>query len=342
MRFDSLPLSVAHRAPHGEAGLNPPKISVLIPTYNYARFLPEAIESVLAQDWPNFELLIVDDHSTDNTAEVVQPYCLRDPRVHFEANAANLGMVNNWNYCLARAGGEYIKFLFGDDKLCHPQALAKMIALLESHPTAVLAASARIILDENSKAVDIWRPLADGCHNGRKIIAACLAQDGKNLVGEPSAVMFRKKDAQRGFNAAWRQVVDMEMWFQMLEHGDLACTREALCAFRCHPDQQTERNTAAGLGRREHAIFFSNYATQPWLPRQVVFPILLHLRRSRRKDPAATTPELLECEHRLTGRWGKSWPFFYRLYWLRHRLSKPFYNLSHSLQKRLFRRRQTD
>jgi len=318
--------------------LNPPKISVLIPTYNYARFLPEAIESVLAQDWPNFELLIVDDASADNTAEIVRPFCDRDPRVHFAANPSNLGMVNNWNHCLARADGEYVKFLFGDDKLCHPQALAKMVALLENHPSAVLAATARVILDENSKAVDIWRPLPNGCHNGRKIIAACLMLNGKNLVGEPSVVLFRKKDARRGFDPAYRQIVDIEMWFHLLEKGDLAYTREPLCAFRCHPAQQTEFNTATGVGRREHAVFFSSYAVQPWIPRKAVFPILFHLRRLRRKNPGATDAEMLECERRLAARWGNGWLCFYWLYWVHYRLAKPFHNLKHSLQKRLFRR----
>ena len=84
--------------------MNRPKISVLIPTYNYARFLPEAIESVLTQECRDFELLIVDDCSADNTAAIVLPFCARDERVRFSVNSANLGMVNNWNHCLQEAG----------------------------------------------------------------------------------------------------------------------------------------------------------------------------------------------------------------------------------------------
>src|SRR5580658_3418304 len=110
--------------------MNPPAVSVLIPTYNYGRFLPEAIESVLMQDFQDFELLIVDDCSADNTAEVVKPFCSRDARVHFAINPTNLGMVHNWNHCLQQARCEFVKFLFGDDKLSDPQALSKMMALL--------------------------------------------------------------------------------------------------------------------------------------------------------------------------------------------------------------------
>ena len=72
---------------HGDDCLNRPKISVLIPTYNYARYLPEAIESVLSQDFKDFELLVVDDCSSDNTAEAVQPYCARDSRVQLIVHA---------------------------------------------------------------------------------------------------------------------------------------------------------------------------------------------------------------------------------------------------------------
>jgi glycosyltransferase involved in cell wall biosynthesis len=317
--------------------LNAPKISVLIPTYNYARFLPEAIESVLAQDFQDFELLIADDGSTDNTAEVVRPFCARDARVHFTVHSSNLGMVENWNYCLHEARGEYIKFLFGDDKLFHHQALSKLLALLHNHPSAVLAASARAILDENSNVVDVYRDLADGCHAGRKIIVAYLMENGKNLVGEPSAVMFRKTEARRGFDPSYRQITDVEMWIHLLEKGDLAYTRKPLCAFRCHPCQQTERNTASGLARPEHALFFTNYAVQPWIPRKVVFPILFGLRRSRRKDSRATEPQMRECERRLTDRWGQGWRWRYWLYCLRYRVTKPFRNLAHSAQKRWFR-----
>ena len=72
-----------------------PKISVLIPTYNYARFLPAAVESVLAQDFREFELLISDDASTDGSAEVIRSYAERDSRIRFRLHTANLGMVKN-------------------------------------------------------------------------------------------------------------------------------------------------------------------------------------------------------------------------------------------------------
>jgi len=315
-----------------------PKISVLIPTYNYARFLPEAIESVLAQEFQDFELLVVDDCSTDDTAKVVQALCARDARVRFSVNPANLGMVRNWNHCLELARGDYVKFLFGDDRLCDRRALGKLAALLDNNPSATLGASARVILDENSKVVNIWRLLPDGCHNGKKIITACLMKNGQNLVGEPSAVIFRKSDAQRGFVPHLKQIVDVEMWFHLLERGNLAYTREPLCAFRVHSLQETERNTASGLAWKEHATFIASYAVEEQFPPEVVFPILYHLRRWQGKIPDANSPEMLEWQRRLASRWDGAWRWHYWLYWARYKIAKPFHNFAQSLEKRRFRR----
>ena len=87
--------------------MSSPSISILLPTYNYARFLPEAIESVLAQDWTDYELLISDDRSTDGSAAIIAAYAARDPRIRFQLQPVNLGMVANWNWCLSQARGEY-------------------------------------------------------------------------------------------------------------------------------------------------------------------------------------------------------------------------------------------
>ena len=315
--------------------MNPPKVSVLIPTYNYAHFLAEAIESVLAQDFQDFELLIMDDCSSDNTAEVARPFCARDARVRFAVNAANLGMVNNWNHCLEEARGQYVKFLFGDDKLSAPKALGKMAALLRDNPSAMLAASGRLILDEKSNVISTCRRWRDGIHQGRKIIEACLMEDG-NLIGEPSAVLFRKSDAGRFFDPKYRQVVDLEMWFYLLEKGDLVYTREPLCAFRQHGRQQSAHNAASGLARKEHALFFTSYAAKPWLPPKARFSVLYALRRSRRKNPGAVDPELAEAEQLLAGQLGKR---LYAIHWTGHKLTAPFHNLKRSMDKARHRSR---
>ena len=102
-----------------------PKISVLVPTYNYARYLPQTIESILRQTHSNFELLISDDASTDGSAEIIRHYADRDSRIRFMIHPTNLGMVANWNWCLQQARGDYVKFVFGDDLLTRVRQFKK-------------------------------------------------------------------------------------------------------------------------------------------------------------------------------------------------------------------------
>jgi glycosyltransferase involved in cell wall biosynthesis len=312
-----------------------PKVSVLIPTYNYARYLPEAIESILAQDFRNFELLISDDCSTDNSAEVIARYAARDSRIRFQIHSANLGMVQNWNWCLSQARGEYIKFIFGDDRLATRQALGGLIELLETNASAVLAVSARSVIDENSKIVEVWDDLgSSGLYQGREIIARCWERNCCNLIGEPSAVLFRKRDAARNFDVAYRQIVDLEMWLHLLEKGDLAYTTEALCCFRRHRQQQSEVNHVNQVVEREGLRLFFIYDRKAYLKARLrmgsfnqLYNIKKHLKRHRGQDA-----DMLQAERELSARLGKFW---YAACWLRHKITKPFLNLQRSLKKRL-------
>src|ERR1041385_3866377 len=99
--------------------MNSPKVSVIIPTYNHAEYLPEAIQSVLEQTYPDFELLIVNDGSTDHTGEVVQQFT--DPRIHY-LEQENRGATAARNTGICASSGELIALLDADD-LWHPEKL---------------------------------------------------------------------------------------------------------------------------------------------------------------------------------------------------------------------------
>jgi glycosyltransferase involved in cell wall biosynthesis len=217
------------------------KVSICIPTYNYGNYIAETIESVLAQNYCDFELLIIDDCSKDNTADIVASYARQDPRIRLIVNKVNLGMVENWNFCLAQATGEYIKFVFGDDLLASPNAIGRMVALMDSNGTVSLACSARNLIDESSLIIKIESYFNTGIKAGTDVINHCLANQG-NLIGEPSVVMFRKCQSARGFNTKYKQIVDLEMWFHLLEQGSFAYINEPLCSFRIHSQQQTSVN----------------------------------------------------------------------------------------------------
>src|ERR1700754_1046169 len=100
-----------------------PKVTFFVPCYNLAHLLPECINSILAQTYGDFEVLIMDDCSPDNTAEVARSF--RDPRVQHVRNPENLGHLKNYNKAIAMARGAYIWLISADDKLRTPYVLER-------------------------------------------------------------------------------------------------------------------------------------------------------------------------------------------------------------------------
>ncbi|RYY30109.1 MAG: glycosyltransferase [Chitinophagaceae bacterium] len=214
-----------------------PKISVLIPTYNYAHYIDEAIQSVLNQTFSNFELIIVDDQSSDNTAAIVQKY-LSDSRVKFIVNPVNLGLVGNFNKSLEYATGEYIKYLMADDKLDHT-LLARYAEILDKYPNVSLVTAGSATF--GGKVVN-RQPVLTGMQKGTKVIAACLKNGKGNWIGEPTVVMFRKSSLPvQKFNPDYICLVDLDMWFRLLLQGDCYIIAETLAYFRVHEKQASDR-----------------------------------------------------------------------------------------------------
>lgn len=116
-----------------------PLVSVVMPVYNYAEFVPRAINSLLAQEFADWELIISDNASTDNTAEVARGFAAQDVRIHYFRNDSNVGVCGNFNLCEARAhpDSHYIFGLPADDWL-HPQALATLVAAADANPDVTI------------------------------------------------------------------------------------------------------------------------------------------------------------------------------------------------------------
>ncbi|KAA5805704.1 glycosyltransferase family 2 protein [Thermoanaerobacterium thermosaccharolyticum] len=123
-----------------------PKVTVAIPTYNRAHYLKEAIESVLNQTYTDYELLVVDNASTDITEEVVKSFS--DKRIKYIKNETNIGMVNNWNKCIDLAQGEYL-IIFHDDDIMKPELLEKEVEILDNNDDIVLVATNISIIKDN-------------------------------------------------------------------------------------------------------------------------------------------------------------------------------------------------
>jgi glycosyltransferase involved in cell wall biosynthesis len=139
-----------------ELAMTSPKVSVIIPTYNGARLLGEAIQSVLDQTYPDFELIVVNDASPDNTSEIMPRF--DDPRIRYIVHEKNQGVDRSRYTGLSASTGEIIAFLDQDD-FFHPEKLEAHVAYLEQHPEVGFTYNARFELNHSAKTIrNIWRP----------------------------------------------------------------------------------------------------------------------------------------------------------------------------------------
>lgn len=254
------------------------KVSVCIPTYNYGRFIGEAIESVLAQTEQDFEIIVSDNASDDDTEKIVRSYVDNDCRISYVRNSTNIGMVDNWNSCLSLASGKYIKFLCADD-LLERECLECLSQLLDKQDNYVLAACARKIVDEKGvyppKVVAFAKK--DELLDGHAVIRRCVAAG--NVIGEPTAVMFRRSAVQKGFDPSYPQLVDIEMWMRTLENGMFAFTPKVLCQFRQHSDQETKKNLLSKKSFAEDMRLYRVYINKPHIKVGIFYKVMGYLLR---------------------------------------------------------------
>jgi glycosyltransferase involved in cell wall biosynthesis len=229
----------------GEGGFTP-KVSVCIPVYNSVDTIERSIESVLAQTYPNFECLVVDDHSIDGTAEAVAAFT--DPRVRLVRNDANLGMVGNHNKCLRIAHGDLIQFVGGDDWLL-PQCLELLVPAFES-PKVGMAFARRHVETTNTW----WKEhfgILDGplqplsaVNEGRDLVRKYLTAGGNgNPIGEPTTVMLRRETlfAAGGLPPEVPQLSDIDTWLRVLCRSEAAFVEKELSVRWHHAGSATDQ-----------------------------------------------------------------------------------------------------
>ena len=253
--------------------MKPPTISVVIPAYNYGRFLAKAIDSTLTQDFTDIELVIVNDASTDNTDEVVEQY-IRDKRIRYVVNENNLGAVENINKCFSLAKGDTVLLLGADDFLL-PGALTILHQQLTQHPESGYAFGYYITADANDRITSIVRhpghySLDYSC--GRNDLADLLYHDCYIYMG---ATLFRKSILDKlGHFDTTLQINDKNQFFRATDydlvlrfaaHGIQSCfVRMPISAFRVHGDQTSvgDNYTKDGTQFMEHLVLLERYITE--------------------------------------------------------------------------------
>jgi glycosyltransferase involved in cell wall biosynthesis len=145
-------LTAGDRRLGGERG---PEISIGMPVYNGERYISEAIESILNQSFPNFELIICDNSSTDSTREICEFYAERDGRIRYIRHEENIGGPRNWNYAFSCAKAPYFKWAPANDTI-HLDMLAQCKEVLDGRPDVVVCFPRTILVDEKGKLLEYY------------------------------------------------------------------------------------------------------------------------------------------------------------------------------------------
>ncbi|MFS0866258.1 glycosyltransferase family 2 protein [Microbacterium sp. 179-B 1A2 NHS] len=196
-----------------------PRVSVVVPHYNYGRYLPDAVRSALDQAGVDLEVIIVDDHSTDGSREVARRLAAEDGRIRLIEHERNLRHIRTYNDGLSQATGDYVVLLSADDALA-PDSLTRAVALMEAHPTVGLVYGSVQWFDGALPEVSptrAWWQIWSGSDWVRRV-----ARRGRNAIVSPEAVMRRSVYADiGGYDPAAPHAGDMFMWLQAAARADV-------------------------------------------------------------------------------------------------------------------------
>lgn len=210
-----------------------PRVSICIPIYQGEKFLAETLDSALAQDFHDFEVVALNNASTDKTAQILSSY--DDPRLRVIHGDVVVDLPTNWSRVVQESRGTYIKLLCADD-LVHRTAVRVQAEILDQRPDVSLIASRRALIDDKGRVLarNLGLRGLTGTRTGRAVSRRTLHIGGINPVGEPAAAMFRRADydAIGGWDGALLFPMDIDLWLRLLERGSFFGQVQELAAFR--------------------------------------------------------------------------------------------------------------
>ena len=210
---------------------NKPLVSICIPAYNSADYLGDAIESVIAQSFKDFELIIVDNNSSDKTALIISKYS--DPRISYVKNDQTLSMAENWNKCISLASGKYVGLLHADDSYL-PDFIETELKIFKSDPKIGIVYSSINFIDGKGAITSVY--LSD--NNG--FIKDGAEQFKRHILGNyiycPSIIVKKECYEKVGvFSKELSYLLDWDMWLKIeLAHFKVAYTPRILANYRMH------------------------------------------------------------------------------------------------------------
>lgn len=206
-----------------------PKVSIILPTYNGEKYLKQSVNSIINQTFTDWELIIVNDCSNDNTVNIVNDYAELDERIKVIHNKENQKLPSSLNIGFKQATGDYFTWT-SDDNIFEKEAIGKMVSFLDINKLIPMVRTDMSIIDDNSKIVGY----SDKFNNRKMFI--------NNYVG--ACFMYRKEVAHKigGYNKDLFCVEDYDYWIRVMEEfGDIGNIQEVLYRYRNH--QESLSNT---------------------------------------------------------------------------------------------------
>ena len=254
-----------------------PRASVVVPCYNYGRYLPELITGLLDQPGVDVDVLIVDDASPDGSGDVAEALAAKDPRVSVFRHAVNRGHIQTYNDGLAQVTGDYVVLLSADD-LLPPWALTRAVSLLEAHPRVGLVYGfARSFSGEPPTATATVRNWS--VWSGQEWLGLSLRR-ARCFISSPEVVMRREALVQAGdYDPRLPHSGDLDLWLRTALHWDIGRVNG--------PDQALYRVHDSNM----HLTTYAGWLTD-LRERRTTFELLFDEHAPDRPDVAALRPAL--------------------------------------------------
>src|SRR6266496_4992640 len=232
-----------------------PLVSIVVPAYNHARYLREAIDSILAQDYPRIEPIVIDDGSTDDSPEILRGY---GNGFHWERQR-NQGQVATLNRGWLMSKGEVLAYLSADDLLL-PEAVSASVRALQENPDAVLAYCDFNLIDPHSAVV---RRVRAPDFDYRQMVTQMICPPG------PGAFFRRSAFAKAGtWHTGFRQMLDYEYWLRLGLYGRFVRIPRVLASYRVHPGSQSFAATSQ-IRPEEPVKIIEAYFNNPLVPAEL-------------------------------------------------------------------------
>jgi glycosyltransferase involved in cell wall biosynthesis len=207
-----------------------PRVSVITPVYNTAAYVRQAVASILAQTFQDFEYILVNDASTDESGQILEEFAAQDSRIRLLVNPTNLNASGAMNRGLAAARGEFVAVLDADD-LAHPERLARQVAYLDAHPEVGVVGAGVTKIDAEGKASQVWEYPTD------PLIARWHLLYGAPVIHSAACIRRALMEQVKGYSLTHRYANDFTLYIDLAALTQITNLPDQLVSYRVHDRQ---------------------------------------------------------------------------------------------------------